>query len=166
MQKTRYSFDKKVSSQLKAFIDDYASSMASVLFCSVWVDRVWASATVDWDDGQDLCWHVPFCLWLWANSFLLRCRKCLSYLEETEEGVVALLVDCHPGSTFFIDYPWSEMVSGSDGCETASSVLCMWATRNLIATMPIQLVCRLCIWPTALATVPMPILSFPHSTIL
>lgn len=79
--------------------------MASALFCSVLADRVWASAAVYRGDGQDLCWHVPVCLRLWANGFLLLCRECLSYLEETEEGVVALLVDCHPDSAFLIDYP-------------------------------------------------------------
>lgn len=104
MQKTRYSFDKNVSSQLKAF------ALVLMIMHHLWhrpyfalfEPRLWASVAVYWGDGQDLRWHVPVCLWLWANGFLLLCRKCLSYLEEAEEGVVALLVDCHPGSAFLV----------------------------------------------------------------
>ena len=44
------------------------------------------------------------CLWIWVDGFLQLCRKCLSCLEEAEEGGIALLVDCHPGSAFLVGY--------------------------------------------------------------
>lgn len=78
--------------------------MASALFCSVRANRLWPSVAVYWYDGKDLRWHVPVCLWLWLDGFLSLWRECLSYLEEAEEGVIAVLADCHPDSTLFVDY--------------------------------------------------------------
>lgn len=78
--------------------------MAPALFCSVRANKLWASAAVYWHAGQDLRWYVPVCLWIWVDGFLQLCRKCLSCLEEAEEGGIALLVDCHPGSAFLVGY--------------------------------------------------------------
>lgn len=63
------------------------------------------TASVYWHAWQNLSGHVPVCLWLCFDGFLLLWRKWLSYQEEAEEGVIALLADCYPGSAFFIDYP-------------------------------------------------------------
>ena len=97
MLKSKYLFDKNVSNQLKTF------ALVLMIMHHLWHQPYFALFEPIEYDGQDLCGHVPVCLWLWINGFLLLCRKWLSYLEEAEEGVVALLVDCHPGSALLVD---------------------------------------------------------------
>ena len=85
MLKSKYSFDKNVSSQLKAF------ALVLMIMHHLWHQPYFALfEPIEYGllllsigmMGKICVGMFLFCLWLWANGFLLRCRKCLSYLGE------------------------------------------------------------------------------------